>query len=268
MIDKIEIKNKYIDELKLRNYSRETAKSYFCILNDFFNFADKISNEEVKRYILKSINSKMSTSSVKQRQAALKILFVILGKRGEFNLPFYRKESRLPNILNKEEVKRIIEFTKNPIHKLVIQFLYSGGFRVSEVINLQPKDIDVERNVVVVRQGKGKKDRITLLSATLREEILKHLLRNNPKKYFFESNRGNKYSKRTIEEIVAKNSLGTIGRKIKPHTLRHSFATHLLEAGTDIRYIQKLLGHKNLRTTQIYTHVANSDFTKYKESVG
>ncbi len=264
MINKIEIKNKYVSELKLRNYSRETVKSYLYIMNDFLDFAKEVSNEEVKRYILKSINSRKSTSSIKQRQAALKILFVILGKQEEFNLPFYRKESRLPDVLNKEDVRKMIEFTKNPIHKLVIQFLYSGGLRVSEIINLQPKDIDIERNVVIIRQGKGKKDRITLLSASLKEGILKHLLKNNPKKYFFESNRGKKYSKRTIEEIVSKNSKWAIGRKIKPHTLRHSFATHLLEAGTDIRYIQKLLGHKNLRTTQIYTHVANSDIVKIK----
>jgi len=98
----------------------------------------------------------------------------------------------------------------------------------------------------------------------LKDDILKHLLKNNPSKYFFESNRKKKYSNRTIEEIISKNSLGAIGRKIKPHTLRHSFATHLLESGTDIRYIQKLLGHKNLRTTQIYTHVANSDLANIK----
>ena len=147
---------------------------------------------------------------------------------------------------------------------MIIQLLYSGGLRVSEIVNLQPKDLDIERNVLVVRQGKGAKDRITLLPISLRYNILKHLLANNPSKYFFESNRKKKYSNRTIEEIVSKNSLGAIGRKIKPHTLRHSFATHLLESGTDIRYIQKLLGHKNLRTTQIYTHIANTDLANIK----
>jgi len=262
--DKIEIKDKYEKELKLRNYSRETIKSYSNILRDFLEFAHEISNEEVKRYLIKTIDQKKSTSLIKQQTSALKILFEISKKREEFNIPYYRKESRLPEVLNKQEVRRIIEITKNQIYKLIIQMLYSGGFRVSEIINLQTKDIDIERNVVIVREGKGKKDRITLLPVSLKEDILKHLLKNTPKKYFFESNRGKKYSNRTIEEIISKNSNLAIGRKIKPHTFRHSFATHLLENGTDIRYIQKLLGHKNLRTTQIYTHIANSDLTKIK----
>lgn len=263
-INKIEIKRQYLNELKLRNYSRETIKSYANILDKFLEFTSNVSNSEVKRYILKSINARKSTSFIKQQSSALKILFEILSIPSEFNLPFYKKESKLPEVLNKSQVKSIIDYTKNPIHKLIIQLLYSGGLRVSELINLQSKDLDVERNILFIRQGKGNKDRITLLSASLKEGILRHLLANNPKKYFFESNRKKKYSNRAIEEIVSKNSIKVLGRKIKPHTLRHSFATHLLESGTDIRHIQKLLGHKNLRTTQIYTHVANSDITKIK----
>lgn len=264
MFDKIEIKRKYSDELKLRNYSRETIKSYTNILKEFLEFAQDVSNEEVKRYLLKTINEGKSTSLIKQQTSALKILFEILGKSHEFDLPFYRKESKLPEVLNKGEVKRMVEGISNPIHRLIVQLIYSGGLRVSELINLQPKDLDVERKVIIVRQGKGAKDRITLLPESLKEDLLKHLLKNSPKKYFFESNRGKKYSKRTIEEIVSQNSRKLIGKKITPHTLRHSFATHLLESGTDIRYIQKLLGHKNLRTTQIYTHIANSDIAKIK----
>ena len=200
----------------------------------------------------------------KQQVSALKILFEIIGKKSEFNLPFYKKESKLPEVLNKKEVLDIINSTKNSIHRLIIQLIYSSGLRVSEIINLQPKDLDIERNILVVRQGKGAKDRITLLSPLLKEDLLKHLLKNSPKKYLFESNRGGKYSKRTIEEIISKISKKTTQKKVTPHTLRHSFATHLLENGTDIRYIQKLLGHKNLRTTQIYTHIANSDIAKIK----
>jgi integrase/recombinase XerD len=264
MLDKIAIKNQYMNELKLRNYSRETIKNYIYILNDFLDFADNITNEEVKRYLLKSVDKKKSTSLIKQQTATLKLLFKILGKEKEFEVPFYRKESKLPSVLNKKEVKMIIEEIKNPIHKLIVQLIYSGGFRISEIINLQPKDLDVERNIIIVRQGKGAKDRITLLPESLKEDLLKHLLKNSPKNYFFESNRNKKYSKRTIEEIVSKNSKKAIGKKVTPHTLRHSFATHLLENGTDIRYIQKLLGHKNLRTTQIYTHIANSDLANIK----
>jgi integrase/recombinase XerD len=263
-MDEIEIKSKYMNELKLRNYSLETIKSYVYIVDDFLKFAHNITNNEVKRYLLKTIDKGKSTSMIKQQMSALKILFYILGKKDEFNLPFYKKESKLPEILNKKEVLELINNIKNHSHKLIIQLLYSSGLRVSEIVNLKPMDIDIERNVLVVRQGKGSKDRITLFSESLKESVLKHLLKNTPKKYFFESNRGKKYSKRTIEEIVSKNSKKILNKKIKPHTLRHSFATHLLENGTDIRYIQKLLGHKNLRTTQIYTHVANSDIAKIK----
>ncbi|MCK4650258.1 tyrosine-type recombinase/integrase [Candidatus Pacearchaeota archaeon] len=263
-MDKIAVKRKYGEELKLRNLSKETQKNYNLIVRKFLDIACNLSNEELRRNVLKDIDDKKSTSSIKQKYSALKILYEINHKPQNFRLPNYQTESKLPDVLNKGNVKRIIEFTKNPVHKLIVQLLYSGGLRVSEIVNLQPRDIDVERNVLIVRQGKGKKDRITLLSESLKEDILKHLLANNPIKYFFESNRKKKYSKRTIEEIVSRNSFSAIGRKATPHTLRHSFATHLLEAGTDIRYIQKLLGHKNLRTTQIYTHVANSDIAKIK----
>ena len=263
-MDKIAVKRKYEEELKLRNLSKETQKNYNLIVRKFLDIAYNLSEEELRRSVLKDIDNKKSTSSIKQKYSALKILYEINNKSQNFRLPNYKTESRLPEVLNKMEVRKIIDFIKNPMHKLIVQLLYSGGLRVSEIVNLQPRDLDVERNVLIVRQGKGKKDRITLLSESLKESILKHLLANNPDKYFFESNRKKKYSKRTIEEIVSKNSFLALGRKITPHTLRHSFATHLLEAGTDIRYIQKLLGHKNLRTTQIYTHVANSDIANIK----
>jgi site-specific recombinase XerD len=260
----IEIKSQYSNELKLRNLSKNTTKSYNRIIHDFLDIADNLSNMEVRRYILKSINSKKSTSYIKQQSAALKILFEVNNKGSEFRLPSYKKESKLPDVLNKHEIKIFVNSIKNPIHQLIVKLIYSGGLRVSELINLRPGDIDIDRNVVMIRQGKGRKDRITLLPVSIREDLLKHLLKNNPRNYLFESNRKKKYSARSIEEIVAKNSLASIDKKIKPHTLRHSFATHLLESGTDIRYIQKLLGHKNLRTTQIYTHVANSDIAKIK----
>ena len=266
-MEKIAIKRQYGNELKLRNYSKETQKSYQYILKGFLEFSKNITNEEVKRYLLKSINHKKSTSLIKQQTSALKILFNILDIGEKFKIPIYKQESRLPEVLNKSEVKKLIEFTQNKIHRLIIQLLYSGGLRVSELINLKPQDIDIERKIIVVRQGKGAKDRITLFPDSLKEDILRHLLKNSPKNYLFESNRKKKYSKRTIEEVVSQNSKKILNKKIKPHTLRHSFATHLLENGTDIRYIQRLLGHKNLRTTQIYTHITNSDIAKIKSPI-
>ncbi len=251
-------------ELKLRNYSDKTKKSYVWITNDFLKSSDNLSIEDAKEYLLKSIDNKMSSSSIKLRYSALKILFSSNNKKIEFNLPPYKTESKLPEVINKSEVRNIIQSIKNPKHKLMIQILYSAGLRCSELINLRSKDIDIERNVVMIREGKGKKDRISLLSNSIKKDLLKYLLEHSPKKCLFESNRGGKYSAKSIQKIVKNASIKVIGRKITPHTLRHSFDTHLLEKGIDLRKIQKLLGYKNLRTTKIYTHVANVDLINIK----
>jgi len=259
------IKREYENELKLRNFSRETIKSYIAIVRDFLEkSSNNPSNVEVREYILNAVNKKQSTSYIKQKYSALKILFLVLGKEVEFKIPIYKKESKIPEVLNKKEVLKIINSIQNPKHQLMIKLIYSGGLRVSELINLKPQDIDIERKIICVRQGKGAKDRITLFPESIKNEILKYLLNENPQKYLFESNRKGKYSKKSLEKILGKSSQLALGRKVRPHVLRHSFATHLLESGTDIRYIQKLLGHKNLRTTQIYTHVANSDISNIK----
>jgi len=258
------IKREYEDELKLRNLSIKTRESYLRITNDFLKSSNNPSNKELKEYILESINQKKSSSYVKQKYAALKILFEVMGKSREFNLPNYKKESKIPEVLNKEQVSKIISSLKNVKHKLMVQIIYAGGLRVSELINIKPPDVDTERKLVYIRQGKGAKDRITLFPESIKEELLKYLLKYSPKNYLFESNRNKKYSAKSIEKILEKASMKALNRKIRPHVLRHSFATHLLEQGIDLRKIQKLLGHKNLRTTQIYTHVANTDLENIK----
>ncbi len=259
------IKREYENELKLRNFSSETIKSYLRIIQEFLNkSSNNLSNEAVKEYLLKAINKKQSTSYIKQKYSAIKILFEITNKTQEFKLPIYKKESKIPEVLNKKQVLEIINSTNNFKHKLIIKLIYAGGLRVSELINLKPRDIDIERTIIYIRQGKGAKDRATLFPKTIKEELLKYLLEFSPKNYLFESNRNKKYSSKTIEKILEKASKKAIGRKVRPHVLRHSFATHLLEQGIDIRKIQKLLGHKNLRTTQIYTHVANTDLENIK----
>ena len=150
----------------------------------------------------------------------------------------------------------MIESTANIKHKLIIKLLYSTGLRLSELLNLKRKDIDFDRNIINIKSGKGKKDRITLISQDLRLDLLKYY--SNYKfntEYILEGRKG-KYTKKSVQKV-----LDNLGKKIKikvtPHMLRHSFATHLLEQGTDIRIIQKLLGHSNLNTTEIYTHVSN-----------
>ena len=264
MLDVSSIKMHYSNELKLRNLAVKTIKVYERLVEEFLKSSINLSSKEVRSYLLTAIDHNESTSYVKQKYAALKILFNVLGKEAEFQIPQYKKESRIPEVLNKKEVSSIIKAIGNEKHKLMIKLIYAGGLRVSELINLKPKNIDVERKIICIQQGKGAKDRITLFPNSINEDILKYLLKFNPKEYLFESNRQKKYSSKSVEKIIEKASIKSIKRKVRPHVLRHSFATHLLEAGTDIRYIQKLLGHKNLRTTQIYTHVANSDIKNIK----
>jgi len=154
----------------------------------------------------------------------------------------------------------MIDKTKNIKHKLVLMFLYYVGLRLSEVINLRWENLDFDRKIIHIKKAKGEKERIVFLHKKL-EELLREI--GIKDSLVFISERGNKYNKRTIQQIVKNAARKTgIKKKVSPHTLRHSFATHLLEAGADIRYIQQLLGHKSLQTTQIYTHVANKDITK------
>ena len=218
----------------------------------------------VKKYLLKAIDKKESTSYIKQKYAALKILFEVLGKNLEFKILNYKKESRIPEVLSKKDIKKIIDSILNLKHKIMIQFIYLVGLRVSELIDLKPKDVDIERDIISIRQGKGAKDRISLFPTSIRKSFLKYLLQSFPKNYLFESNRNKKYSSKSIEKIIEKSSIKFLGIKLTPHTLRHTFATHLLESGTDIRHIQKLLGHSDVSTTQIYTQVTNSKLQNIK----
>jgi len=157
-----------------------------------------------------------------------------------------KKENQLPKVISKEKIKQMIDLTENLKHKLIIKLFYSSGLRLQEMINLKRKDIDFERKLLNVKKGKGKKDRVTLISEALKLDLLKYYSNNVFKtEYVFEGRNG-KYTK---------------GTRATPHMLRHSFATHLLEQGTDIRHIQKLLGHSDLKTTEIYTPVSNKDLS-------
>ena len=173
-------------------------------------------------------------------------------------IPLAKNNEKLPIVLSREEINRMFESVNNLKHRLIIMFLYYTGIRLNELINLKWQDIDFEREIIHLKVTKGSRDRVLFLHSRLKDFI--NILKPKKQGLIFVSNFSKKYNKRTIQSIV-KNTAKKAGieKKVTPHTLRHSFATHLLEAGADIRHIQKLLGHKNLRTTQIYTHVANKD---------
>lgn len=162
-----------------------------------------------------------------------------------------RDESYLPEVLNEQEITGILNATENLKHKAILMTIYSAGLRIGEAINLKIKDIDSERMQIRVEQGKGKKDRYTLLSAKTLEVLRKYFLEYKPKVWLFEGVKGDNYSQKGIQAILKKSvEKAGIKKHVTVHTLRHSFATHLLEAGTDLRYIQSLLGHANSKTTE------------------
>ena len=159
-------------------------------------------------------------------------------------------------MISQKDISSIFEKIENLKHKSILYTIYSGGLRISELVNLKISDIDSERNLITIRDAKGKKDRVTLLSKNLLILLRKYYLEYKPKEYLFESPDSGKYSVRSVDKILKRAvSQTNIRKKVTVHTLRHSFATHLLEQGTDLRYIQSLLGHNSSKTTEIYTHV-------------
>ena len=175
------------------------------------------------------------------------------------------KDKKLPIVLSKENVLKLIDSTNNIKHRCVISLLYSAGLRRSELINLKLEDIDSSRMLIRVDDAKGNKDRYTLLSKNALVDLRKYFIEFLPKIYLFEGQYGGKYSPNSVGKIVTTAAITAgIQKKVSPHTLRHSFATHLLESGTDLRYIQLLLGHSSTKTTEIYTHVAKSSFDSIK----
>ena len=176
-----------------------------------------------------------------------------------------RKKQTLPKVLAKEEVKAMIACTRNIKHRCIISLLYSAGLRRSELLNLKLTDIDSNRMLIRIEGAKGGKDRMTLLSESVLNNLRTYFKEYQPKNWLFEGPRQEQYSGSSVGRIIMNASKNAgIRKKVTPHMLRHSFATHLMENGTDLRYIQTLLGHSSSKTTEIYTHVAVNSFKSIK----
>ncbi len=254
------------EELRLRNYSPRTIKAYLSCVRAFArHIAPRLprdaSVEHIRGYLLYLLDEKESPAgTVNQVYNALRFLYEELYQRPMVirDLPRPKKERRLPVVLSVEEVRRLLDAPTNPKHRLMLWLLYSAGLRLGELVRLRPEDLDRERRTILVRQGKGAKDRRTILAPSVIERVDAYLAFARPIKYLFEGSRpGGVYSTRSVQNVF-ESALAKSGIKKKAtvHSLRHAFATHLLEQGTDIRYIQELLGHSSLKTTEIYTHVA------------
>lgn len=251
-------------ELKLRNFSRETIRGYLYSVGKFLEYSKgKGMNEgTLKEYILKHLQEQ-NPSSVAKDSFAIKFFFENV-LHEEIKLPSIKRNKSIPDILTIEEIRKLIETTRNPKHKLIIKLLYGTGLRVSEIVNLKKEDILFDEDLVKVRLGKGKKDRFVKIPSSIFEE-LKNYFKVEESEYAFPSNRNKKITKATIQAIL-RNSAKKAGikKRVYPHLLRHSFATHLLENGTDLRIIQKLLGHSSIKTTQIYTQISQASIKNIK----
>ena len=260
--------NQFYLFLKGKRYSQSTIQTYTFFIADFINFHTKtplaeLTNRAVELFIeTVFMERNYSVSSQRQFISALKIFTVFCPQTKIHNLSLERpKKSRiLPSVLSQEEVLRIIQLTKNLKHRAIIVLLYSSGLRIGEVTNLLLKNIDIIRRQIKVEKGKGRKDRFVVLATSYLPLLQNYLTTFKPALYFIEGPTGKKYSESSIRKFLFKSvQKAGISKKVTPHTLRHSYATHLLENGVGLRHIQELLGHAKPETTMIYTHVAKKD---------
>ena len=258
------------NELRLRNYSPKTIKSYLNCPKDYFNFLktnfEKLDEEKIKEFLLRKQDKNYAPQTVNLYLNAIKFFYrEVLKTPQKINLKFAKRSKKLPIVLSREEIKNIIGIIKNPKHKLIISLAYGAGLRISEVVNLKAKDVNLEELTIHLKNTKGEKDRITIFSKKIKNDLQNLIAGKNSNDYLFESERGGKLTERTAQKVF-ENALRRAGIKKDPtfHSLRHSFGTHLLENGVDVRYVQELLGHQNIRTTQIYTQVTNPKLKNIK----
>lgn len=252
--------------MKQRRFSDRTIKVYVEALKSFFRFfsdkgIDDIENKDVVRFNVEYIlANNYSESFQTQVVSALKLFYSNRDKKRIIveDLERPHKAKRIPDVLSREEVEKIIGNTSNIKHKAMLALIYSCGLRRSELLNLEISDVQSGRGLLIIRQGKGRKDRVAPLSQKMLMLLRDYYKMHRPKKFLFEGMYGGRYSEESLQQVL-KDAIRRVGIK-KPvtlHWLRHSYATHLLEGGTDLRYIQEILGHKSSRTTEIYTHVSS-----------
>lgn len=264
--DKIKL---FREVLFLRNYAPQTIKTYLKAVNSFFQFANltKPTQDSLYKYALGLKEKELSFSHIKNSVMAVRLYSdLVLGLKLHSNfLSKYRKERKLPDVLSIEETRTVINSIGNLKHKTIISLIYSSGLRISECVNIKVKDIDSKRMLIKVVQSKGNKDRYIPLSNKMLLLLRDYYNAYHPKHFLFEGQVKESYSARSIQAIL-KTSLAKnkINKKITVHSLRHSYATHLLEQGTDISLIQKLLGHKDIKTTLLYTQISQTQLSKVK----
>lgn len=253
-------------QLLLGGYSTNTAKVYLSFLTKFFTQFNEVSQENLEQthaqdYLLYLIQLGYSRSSQNQAINAIKFYFekVLNRPKSYYTLHRPRKARSLPKVLSKQQVSALLHQPKNLKHRALIAMLYAGGLRIGECLSLKLHDIDSNRMVIRIRQAKGNKDRLVPLSPQFLLQLRAYYKAYKPNEFLFEGPTGKAYSAESVRAIITRAAKQCeISIRVTPHMLRHSFATHLLEAGTDIRVIQAILGHASIKTTTIYTHVSTT----------
>ena len=254
-------------ELEIRNFSRKSVKSYMFHVKAFLKYArtsGKGLNEEVVKDYIQGLLVRKNPSSVALSLSTLRFFFEnVLHQKIYIENP--KRNKPIPEVLTVDEIKRLIDAIDNVKHKLIIRLMYGCGLRVGEVVSLQKQDFLFDEGLIHIKMAKGRKDRMVKIPQSLHHELIIFSELNPNDKIFFVSDRGGKLTTSTIQAIVKNtSSRAKIEKNVHPHTLMHSFATHLLENGTDIRIIQKLLGHSDIKTTQIYLSISNQSIKNIK----
>ncbi|MGV0939810.1 tyrosine-type recombinase/integrase [Empedobacter sp. ULE_I140] len=257
------------NRLKLQRYANNTIKSYcgyaqvFLEQMEKYNRLDEIPISEIELFInTKVTQENISVSYQRSLVGAIKKVFELIeNQKIELNYLYpKRKVNKLPTFFSQEEVRNLLNATENLKHKAILTIIYSCGLRLSELINLKIADIKSESNLLLIRQSKGNKDRIVALPNKLLLLLREYYKVYQPKDFLFEGAKGDQYSERSVQ-LILKNAMSKAGvlSKGSVHTLRHSYATHLIKSGIDVRVVQELLGHNDIRTTMIYTHITDID---------
>jgi integrase/recombinase XerD len=262
---------KFRQYLKQRRYSPNTIVHYTNGLRVFLQFVGKppaeITNKDLERFnhdyiIGRSYSFSFQNQIINAVKLFFRSIYSVRFDVDEVERP--RREHRLPNVLSKAEVKRILESHANIKHRTILSLIYACGLRRSELLHLKPEHVDSKRGLLIIKQAKGNKDRVVPLSEKIVQMLREHYKVNRPTRWLFEGQvKGEQYSETSLEKILkVACEKANIKKKVTLHWLRHSYATHLLESGTDLRYIQELLGHKSSKTTEIYTHVTTQSIQK------
>jgi site-specific recombinase XerD len=266
-----EMRNRMEKELKLRGLSPRTAQAYLRIVHNYVRYhrrpPENMGVEEARAYVLHLIEEKgLSRSSIIQAVCALRFFYQkVLRQSFDLDLlPLQKRRRTLPKPLTEKEVTALLEAESDLKHRAILMTLYSGGLRLQEALQLWPVDIDSAGMRIRIRAGKGGKERYVMLSFTLLDTLRAYFKQYKPEKWlFYGKTKADQVNPRSVQKMIAKTAAAAgIRKRVTTHILRHSFATHLLDRGTNLRYIQDLLGHKSIRTTMIYTHVSRRTLTE------